>query len=443
MPEITEAEARTILERVLKLSNAEACEASLYGNAVGNMRFARNEASTSGATDDREMFVQSSFGKRAGAASINEFDDASIEKAVRRSEELARLAPEDPEFIGPLGPQAYLTTNCFVPATAAVTPASRARVAALGIKRARAQGCVAAGFQADGATWQAMMNSAGLFAYHRATNVNFTMTVRTQDGAGSGYVSRDCNDIGRFDPDSAAAVAVEKALASREPRAIEPGKYTVILEPEASVDLIQNLIFGMDAREADEGRSFMSRAGGGTRLGDKLLDERVTITSDPANPDAPTSPWADDGRPNRPITWFESGVAENLYYSRYWAGKQAKPAVPRPANILIKGGDASVEALVRDTGRGILVSRSWYVRTVDPQTLLCTGLTRDGTFYIEDGRIRHAVKNLRWNESPLAMLSTVEALGRPERVIGGYGVPCLIPPMRLRDFTFTSSSDAV
>jgi len=443
MSGFSEAEARAILEHVLKLSRAEACEASLNGNATGNMRFARNEASTSGATSNRELYVQSSFGRRAGLASINEFDDASIERVVRRSEELAHLAPEDPEFIGPLGPQNYLSTSGFVPATAAITPDDRTRVASIGITRAKAEGCVAAGFQTDGATWQAMINSAGLFAYYRATNVNFTMTVRTGAGGGSGYVSRDYNDIGRFDPERATATAVEKAVASREPRAIEPGKYTVILEPEASVDLIQTMMFRMDARDADEGQSFLSRAGGGTRLGEQLLHGMVTITSDPASADVPTSPWADDGRPNREVVWFDKGIVRNLFYSRYWAEKQGRPAIPRPANILMKGGDISLEDLVRGTERGLLVSRSWYVREVDPQTLLSTGLTRDGTFYIENGKIQHAVKNMRWNESPVLMLSDVEALGRPERVIGEYGVPSLIPPMRLREFTFTSSSDAV
>jgi predicted Zn-dependent protease len=173
------------------------------------------------------------------------------------------------------------------------------------------------------------------------------------------------------------------------------------------------------------------------------LDERVTITSDPTDPDAPTSPWGQDGRANPKTVWIENGVVKNMYYSRYWAQKQGKDAIPFPANIVMKGGDASLEDLVRDTSRGILVTRSWYIRFVDPQTVLCTGLTRDGTFYIEDGKIKHAVKNLRWNESPVIMLNNVDALGRPERVVGEQGVPSLIPAMRLRDFTFTSLSDAV
>lgn len=443
MPGFSEAEAQALLARVLKLSRAEACEARLLANAGGNMRYARNEATTSGATDDRSLYVWSSFGQRAGSATINQFDDDAIERVVRRAEELARLAPENPEFVGPLGPQQYLRTSCYVEATAAITPADRTRVASVAIEAARSKGGVAAGFQEDRASWQALMNSAGLFAYNRDTNLNFNLTVRSGDGTGSGYVTRDLNDVGRFDPEKAATIATEKALASRNSRAIAPGKYTVILEPEASVDLLLSMVFAMDARGADEGQSYLSRAGGGTKVGEKLLDPKVTITSHPADPDAPTSPWSFDGRPNEPIAWFEDGVVKNLFSSRYWAAKQGKPAVPAPANIVMKGGTASIEELVRGTARGLLVSRSYYVRQVDPQTLLSTGLTRDGTFYIEDGKIRYAVKNMRWNESPLLMLSNVEALGLPERVTGEYGVPSLIPPMRLREFTFTSTSDAV
>jgi predicted Zn-dependent protease len=443
MPGFTESEAHALLERVLKLSKAETCESNLNGNAGGNIRYARNSVSTAGATQDTQLVVQSSFGQRVGVATINEFDDASLEKAVRRSEELARLAPEDPEFVGPMGQQTYVTTDCFVEGTAGITPEYRTKVAASSINPSKEQGCVAAGYLQDGSVWQAMMNTAGLFAYHKETNLNFSLTVRSDDGTGSGYVIRDFNDVSRFDPDRASGIALEKAIASREAKAIEPGKYTVILEPEASVDLIQNMVFNIDARSADEGRSFMSKPGGGTKLGEKLLDERITIYTDPAHRDAPTSPWGQDGRPNQKITWVENGVMKNLYYSRYWAKKQDKPAIPFPSNIIIQGGDATIEDLVRDTSRGVLMTRSWYIRFVDPQTVLCTGLTRDGTFYIEDGKIKHAIKNLRWNESPVIMLNNVDALGKQERVVGEAGVPSLIPAMRLRDFTFTSLSDAV
>jgi predicted Zn-dependent protease len=439
MPELNEAQARELLTRALKLSKAEACEINIGGNTGGNIRYARNSVSTAGATEDSTFVVQSFFGLRNGTATANQFDDATIERAVRQSEELARLAPEDPESMLPLGPQTFTPVPAaYSDATAGITPEYRATVADASIGPAKAAGCVAAGFLQDNASWQAMANTAGLFAYHRQTGLNFSVTMRTEDGTGSGYVERDVNDVTRFDGGAASRIAAQKAAASREARAIEPGKYTVVLEPTAAVDLLRPMAFSLNARQADEGRSPLSKPGGGTRLGEKLVDEAVTITSDPTHPDIPTAPWNGDGRPFAPTTWIENGVVKNLFYSRYWAQKQGKPATPFPANLIMAGGNASLEDLIKDTARGVLVTRFWYIRFVDPQTLLLTGLTRDGTFYIENGQIKHAIKNFRFNESPIIMLNNVDALGRPERAQGN-----LIPPMRIRDFTFTSLSDAV
>lgn len=439
MPELNEAQARELLTRALKMSKAEACEINIGGNSGGNIRYARNSVSTAGATEDSNFVVQSFFGLRNGTATANQFDDATIERAVRQSEDLARLAPEDPESMMPLGPQTYTPVPAaYSDATAGITPEYRATVAEASIGPAKETSCVAAGFLQDNSSWQAMANTAGLFAYHRQTGLNFSVTMRTEDGTGSGYVEKDVNDVQKFDGGAASRVAAQKAAASREAKAIEPGKYTVILEPTAAVELLQPLVFSLNARQADEGRSPLSKAGGGTRLGEKLVDEAVSISSDPTHLEIPTAPWNGDGRPFAPTTWIEKGVVKNLFYSRYWAQKQGKPATPFPANIIMAGGNASLEELIKDTARGVLVTRFWYIRFVDPQTLLLTGLTRDGTFYIENGQIKHAIKNFRFNESPIIMLNNVDALGRPERAQGN-----LIPPMRIRDFTFTSLSDAV
>lgn len=440
MPEMTDQEMRALLERALSFSKAEACEANIFGNRGGNIRYARNSVSTAGAGDDATLVVQSSFGSRTGTVTANEFDEPSIERAVRRSEELARLAPEDPEFMPPLGPQQYLPpgAGAYVPATAAIAPEYRVRVAAASITPAAARDCAAAGFFQDGASWQGMMNSKGLAAFYRQTQASLSVTVRSNDGTGSGYVARDVNDIAGFDPEGISAIALEKAVASRNPQAIEPGKYTVILEPEAGVEMLQPLVGSFNARQTDEGRSFLSKPGGGSKLGEKLVDERVSIWSDPQDKDVPASPWIGDGRPTRRIPWIDRGVVSNLYYSRYWAEKQQKPATPFPTNMIMAGGTGSVADLIRDVSRGVLVTRFWYIRFVDPQTLLLTGLTRDGTFLIENGAIKHAIKNFRFNESPVIMLNNIEALGRPIRVQGS-----MVPPMRIRDFTFTSLSDAV
>jgi predicted Zn-dependent protease len=247
-----------------------------------------------------------------------------------------------------------------------------------------------------------------------------------------------------MDVKKATTVAAQKAAGSMAAKAIEPGKYTVILEPAAVSVLLENIMFALDARQADEGRSFLSKPGGKTKLGEKLVDERVTIYSDPQNPMLPTSNWNSDGRPQEKITWIDKGVIKNFYYSRYWAQKQGVKAIPGPDSMIMEGGTASLEDLIKGTDKGILVTRLWYIRTVDPQTLLLTGLTRDGTFYIENGQIKFPVKNFRFNESPIIMLNNIEALGKPERCVSGESTyHYLLPPIKVRDFTFTSLSDAV
>lgn len=371
-------------------------------------------------------------------------DDASLEKAVRRSEELARLAPENPEFVPNLGPQQYGESKTYVPETAAITPKLRADAVAQSLQIAKGNKLTAAGFLENSTAFSAMMNSSGVFAYNTGTNVNFNVTLRTEDGKGSGYATKGYNDIAKLDVKGSTSRAADKAIKSVTAKAIEPGKYTVILEPAAGAVLLENLIYGLDARQADEGRSFLSKAGGGTRLGEKLVDEAVTIYSDPQNPELPTSTWAGDGRPQEKVTWIDKGVMKNMYYSRFWALKKGAKAIPAPEGVIMLGGTASLDDLIKGTEKGILVTRLWYIRSVDPQTLLLTGLTRDGTFYIENGAIKFPVKNFRFNESPVIMLNNVEALGKPERTVSGESNSSyLIPPMKIRDFTFSSLSDAV
>ena len=246
MTTLTRDEAFAILKKVLGYSKAEACEANLNGDAGGNIRYARNTVTTSGASEDMTLVVQSNYGQKMGTATINEFDEASLEKVVRRSEVLAKLAPENPEFMPPLEPQKYLESKAYFTSTAGITPEYRARVAESSIVPSRKKGLVAAGFLNNSAGFQSMANSTGLQAYHRSSSVDFSVTVRTEDGTGSGWVSRDFNDIDKLDTGAASKVAIDKADMSREARAIEPGKYTVILEPAASIGLIQNMIFSFN-----------------------------------------------------------------------------------------------------------------------------------------------------------------------------------------------------
>lgn len=444
MPIMSKDDAQALLKKVLSYSKADECEVNLTGNDSANIRYARNAVSTSGRVSQHQLVVASAFGKKLGIATINEFDDASLKKVVERSEELATLAPENPEYVSFLGPQSFPPSKTYVPATAAITPRLRSDLVEQSIKVAKDAGAVAAGFLEDNTGFAAMMNSKGLFAYNTSTNTNFSVTVRTADGTGSGYATRGYNDITKLDAKTATQIATEKAVKSVKARAIEPGKYTVILEPAAVAVLLENIFFRLDARQADEGRSFLSKAGGGTRLGEKLVDERVNIYSDPLNPDLPTSTWNGDGRPQEKISWIEKGVIKNLSYSRYWAEKKGVKAIPGPDAAIMDGGTKSLEELIAGTKKGVLVTRLWYIRDVDPQSLLLTGLTRDGTFYIENGKIQYPIKNFRFNESPIIMLNNLEEMGKVERTVSvESNLNYLLPPLKVRDFTFSSLSDAV
>ncbi|MBS1557086.1 MAG: TldD/PmbA family protein [Bacteroidetes bacterium] len=442
---LSKDDAQQILKKVIGYSKADGIEANLNGSDAGNIRYARNSVSTSGEDSNVSLGVQSYFGKKSGTATINEFDDASLEKVVRRSEELAQLAPENPEFMEPLAQQTYQESKTYFDSTAKITPEYRAQAAANSINPAVAKDITAAGYLTDNRGFNAMMNSKGLFAYNRATSVDFTVTMRTNDGTGSGWVTRSFNDVSKLDTAEASKIAIDKALQSRNAKAIEPGKYTVILEPAAAGDLIGLMFFGMNARQADEGRSFMSKKGGGTKLGEKIVDERVNIYTDPWNEHVPASGWGNNGLARKKMDIIKNGVVTNLFYDRYWASQKNVEPVPFPGNRIMQGGNASLEDMIKDTKRGVLVTRFWYIRPVDPQTLLYTGLTRDGTFFIENGKIKHPIKNFRFNESPIIMLNNLETLGKQVRVGNGegFGAPSLIPYLKVRDFTFTSLSDAV
>ncbi len=440
---LSEAQAKTILDKVIALSTADQISAQLSGGISGNVRFARNDISTSGIVDDTELGVQVSFGKRVGTATINQFDDASLERVVRRAESLARLAPENPEFMPVVGKQTYKPTQTYSEATAALTAEARAKIAEASILPCRKQKLVAAGFLEDEHSFFAHANSNGNFGYQQSTFADYTCTVRTEDGRGSGRVGTNVKDVSKFDAGADVQIAMRKAAASVDAKALEPGKYTVILEPAAVAGLVSFMMNYFDARSADEGRSFLSKQGGGNKIGERIMDPRVNIYTDPWHPEVSVLPWDGEGLAREKIAIVEGGKVANLDYSRYWAQKQGKPENASWGNIIMEGGTKSTAELVAGTERGILVTRTWYIRMVDPQTVLLTGLTRDGTFYIENGQLQYPIKNFRFNESPVIMLNNIEELGRSVRVKADEGSSMLIPALKIKDFTFTSLSDAV
>jgi predicted Zn-dependent protease len=294
---------------------------------------------------------------------------------------------------------------------------------------------------------QAIANNKGLFAYNRSTASVLTTTVRTPEGTGSGWAGATHHDWSRIDPSALGVRATAKARQSVNPVAVEPGRYTVVFEPTAVGNLVQFIARALNARSADEGRSFFSLPGGKNKIGQKVVDERVTITSDPFDPEVAASPFSGDGLPTQRVVWIENGIVRNLDHDRYWAQKQGRAPTGAGSGIRMSGGTTSLEDLIRSTQRGLLVTRFWYLRPVDQRTILYTGLTRDGTFLIENGKITKPVKNLRFNDSPIFMLNGLEAMGVPVRVSasegGEPGQAIMVPPIKVRDFSFTSLSDAV
>jgi predicted Zn-dependent protease len=443
-------DAKRLTDRILSFAKSEGCQVNVGSGIDGNTRFAANEISTSGDTINAGLTITSRFGKRAASVSTNLFDDEGLKRAVETSERLARLAPENPELMPLLPPQHYTDVRSLFDSTARLDAAARADAMKVAADACQRGGVAGTGFIQRTAGAGAVANSVGLFAYQPSSSAVYTLTARTPDGLGSGWAGTAHNDWSKMTaPQTLAERAIKKAVDSRNATALEPGKYTVVLEPTAVGNLLGLLAFAMNARSADEGRSFFSKQGGGTKIGEKVVDERVTIFSDPQDPDLLGTPYTGEGYPVGRTVWIERGVVKNLAYDRFWADKKGVPPVPFGGGLKMQGGTATLDELIAGVDRGILVTRFWYIRGVDPRSILNTGLTRDGLFLIEGGTVTRALRNFRFNESPVIMLNNLLALGRPERVSasesGGVegGGAIVVPPIVARDFTFSSISEAV
>jgi predicted Zn-dependent protease len=442
---LTPADAKTIADRLLARSKADACIVKIEGSDGANLRFARGNATTDGAISKLAVRVESHFGRRSGAAEVSGLDADALVEAVARSQEIAQLAPENPELMPALGPQTYAAGSGYDAATAAVRTGRLAAATKPIITAAGDRNVDTAGYAAARQSFTAVATSAGLFAHEPRTAGEFTLTARNRAGTWSGWAGVAETRFGRLDMARIGARAIDKGAHDADPIALDPGKYTVILEPSAVCDLVGWMLYYTGARYADEGRSFFSRKGGGNRIGEKLFADGVTIVSDPADPVAPEPTFADDGLPRQRTVWVEAGVLKNLTYPRFWAQKTGHAPIPQPLGFVMAGGTTGVDDMVRGTKRGVLVTRLWYIRMLDPQKLVLTGLTRDGNFYIENGRIAGPVNNFRFNESPVAVLANVVALGPSERTRSGENEDslCAAPTLLVKDFTFSSRSDAI
>ena len=444
----TREQAKQLTDRALAMSKAEQTLLVVNGSERGNVRFARNTVTTAGASSGVTLAITASFGKRSGTVTTAQFDDASLTRALRSAEEIARLSPENPEAMPVLGPQTFAPAAAYFDDVANASAEWRAGSAETAIAMSKKQDVVSAGFIETQANMQAIATSKGLFGYDRFTAADYNLTARTPDGTGSGWASKSFNELRLLEPAKIATAAIDKAARTKAPVAIEPGKYTVVLEPAAVADLLAYMLFSADARQADEGRSYFSKKGGGNRVGEAFLDPKMQVYSDPAHPLAPTVRFDNEGLPIGKSVWVEKGVLKDLLYSRFWAEKMGKTPTAGPSNLIMDGGTATMDDLISGVQRGVLVTRFWYIRMLDPQTILVTGLTRDGLFLIEKGKVTRPVKNLRWNESPIVAFNNLDAMTPAERVvsgegIGGGGLAIVCPAARIREFTFTSGSDAV
>lgn len=447
---LSRAETQEIATRALKNSPAEETRVNISSTARADTRFALNQVTTSGENRDTNVTITAIVGNRSASVTTNRLDDASLAAAAKQAHDIAKLVPPNPEYMPELGAQTYPAAR--ERAMSMPTPAERALAAKQVTELARASELIATGFIECRAGAVAMANSKGLFAYDSSANVTMTATVRSPDGTGSGWACSDGTSFADIDAKQVAATAVEKARLSRNPVAIEPGRYTTILEPTAVGNLVQLIAGAMQARSADEGRSFFSKQGGGNKIGMKVVDDRVTLITDPDDAPSSTGGFDGSGLPLEKVTWIENGVVKTLNYDRYWAQKQNVPPTRvgggfGARSLRMLGGTTSIADMVRDTERGVLVTRFWYIRAVDPRTILYTGLTRDGTFLIENGKVTRPIKNFRFNESPIFFLNNLQAMGPTIRINAsenlGAGGAVYMPPIKVRDFTFSSLSDAV
>jgi predicted Zn-dependent protease len=435
----TKAQATSILDKVLQLARAPGtdCFASLSANRHGNTRFAVNEISSSSDVEKQTLSVTIQIGKRQASATTNQLDERSLVDVVERAKRMAKLAPENPEALPPLGRQTYKAVpGASDPATANLTPAARAK--AVGAALALSKEAVIAGYFEHTARMHALASSQGLRANHEWTACDFRVTARTADATGSGWGGGTGHRFADLDAGALAKIAVDKAKTSAKPTKLAPGRYTVVLEPAAVSDLFGWLTGAFGARRADEGRSFFSKPGGGTRLGEKLFPEWVTVKSNPLDPALTARPFDGEGFPLAPTTWIDKGVVKALAYTRYWAQKQGKPATGNPSGWTLEGGKATREELIKGVKRGVLITRLWYLRSLDPQTILVTGLTRDGVYLIENGAVTRPVTNFRFNDSPVTMLAKCDAM-TPATISQWVRVPAL----RTHEFNLASVSEAV
>jgi predicted Zn-dependent protease len=448
----TREEVKAITDKVLNMAKADAVEVAFSGGERSATRYANSTITANLVEHDQQVSITVYYGQKAASTSTHQFDDASLKSAIEQAQELAKRRPDNPELM-PLvkPPQEYLPVDAARPQAVDFGPAERARLVKQSVDVCEKKGVLGAGYIPKLHWTDALANSEGLFAYNRYAEASFILTCRTPDGTGSGWAgTTGLKDVSKIDAAGLTGIAADKALKSRRPKALEPGNYTVILESRPAARFLSLALFALNARAAEEGRSFMSgKERGATKLGQKVFGDNITIRSDVGSQILRQTPIGPEGVAAQPLTWIEKGVVRNLYYDRYWAKKQGKPFTPTSPqqSLVMEGADQTIEQMVKSTKRGLLVTFFWYIRPVDQMTLLNTGMTRDGLFLIENGEIVGPAQNFRWNDGPARGFNNVTMLGRPIPMHIGeaYDNPgtALVPPIKIEDFRMTSISPAV
>jgi predicted Zn-dependent protease len=438
-------EALKICETVLahaKTAGAEDASVSLQSSIESHARFADNRISTSGRSEDLDITATVWVARRRGSITGNDPGPEALKRMADDAVQIARVSPVHREYVPTLGPLQYAEARGFANVTAELDVNARATALNDVLAACRSAKVTGAGYHNARASATAAATANGNRRYFRTSEASLSVTARSTDGTGSGYYAGDHFDLARLDTKRIAEEAVGKAVRSREPKPIEPSTYPVILEPQAVSDLMGFLTNAFDARTADEGRSAFSGKDGKTRVGEKLFNERISLYSDPAHAEMPVAPSTNEGIPASKLPLIAAGTLESLEYSRFWAQERKREPTPGPVNYIFESSmpAVSLDEMIKGMPRGLLISRFWYVRLVDPRTIVLTGLTRDGLWWIDKGRISHPVRNLRFNQSVLAMLApwNVEAIGAPRRLS-----PFVVPALKLGAFTFTSVSDAI
>ncbi|HME90107.1 MAG TPA: TldD/PmbA family protein [Myxococcaceae bacterium] len=438
--------ARALAE--LRRAGAKEGTASIASTREGFLRFAVNAPTTSGEVERRSLSVSAAIeGSKHSSASGEDLSNEGIARLAEQVVATAKLAPPDPEYVPPAGSQKYASIPwAYDPATAEGDPARRAHSVKIVLDAASEAGLIAAGLLSQSSHEVSFAASTGASGATRSTRAELSTTVRRPDGSSSGFAGAATIRIADLDPLRIAQKAVDRAKAWVNPTALPPGKYTVVLEDVALAPLFGFIAMALDARAAEEGRSCFARPGGGTQVGQALFSPRVTIVSDPLDKVVPGAPWGEGNLASQRHVYVEQGVLKSLRRSRYWARKTNTTPTITGGSIKLAGGGKSSDQLVAGCERGLLVTNIWYVRMLNPKNLTVTGLTRDASFLIENGKVTRPVKNFRFNQSLLAMLHDVEDAG-PEKLSlsGGFGesIGFALPPIRVKEFQMSSLSEAV